>query len=86
MVNILHVAQNMEEELPPSVDLASNHPSPAPQIYAFVAAGRNSYGGRYNARGGRGGRDPLPNKCSDCGGLDHIMSSCKASNDAILVC
>jgi hypothetical protein len=84
MGSILHLAQNMEVELPPSVDPANNPPIPTPPIAAFVAAGRHSSGGRYNARGGRGGQGPLPSKCSGCGGLDHIMSSCKASNYALL--
>jgi hypothetical protein len=84
MASILHVAQNMEEELPLSVDQAPNPPALAPPIHAFVAVGRNSSGGRYNARGGRDGHGPLPSKCSGCGGLDHIMSSCTSSSDAML--
>jgi hypothetical protein len=74
----------MEEELPSSVDPASSPPTPAPQISAFVGAGRKSSRGRYIARGGRDGRGPLPKKCSGCGRLYHIMSSCKASYDALL--
>jgi hypothetical protein len=58
MASTLHLAQNMEEELPPSVDPANNPSTPAPPISAFVASGRNSFGGRYNARGDRGGRGP----------------------------
>jgi hypothetical protein len=84
MANILHLAQNMEEEFSLSVDQAPNPHTLAPPISAFVAAGRNSSRGRYRARGGRGGRDPLPNKCSGGGGLDHIMSLCTASDDALL--
>jgi hypothetical protein len=75
MASILHLAQNMEEELPLSVDPAANPRATALAISAFVAARRNSFGGRHSARGGRGGRGPMPNKCSACGGLDHIMSS-----------
>jgi hypothetical protein len=54
MANILHLVQNMEEELPLSVDQAPNPPAPSPPMYAFVAVGRNSFGGRYSARCGRG--------------------------------
>jgi hypothetical protein len=57
---------------------------PAPSIFAFVANGRNCYIGRgHNTRGGRGGRG-LPHKCSACGSLNHIISSCTASHDALL--
>jgi hypothetical protein len=49
-----------------------------------VTNGRKSSGGRHNTRSGRGGRGPLPSKCSGCGGLDHILSSCTASYDALL--
>jgi hypothetical protein len=84
MANILHLGQDMEEELPLSVDPAANPRATAPPISAFVVAGRNSSGGRHNARGGRGGRGPMPNKCIACGGLDHIMSSSRASDDALM--
>jgi hypothetical protein len=84
MAIILHLAQNMEEELPLVVDLAPNPPAPTSPIFTFVTAGRNSSGGRYNARGGRGGRGPLPNKCSGFGEPYHIMSSCTSSYDALL--
>jgi hypothetical protein len=57
---------------------------PALPISAFVAASRGSNTGRgHNHRGGRGGRG-LPNKCSACGSVNHIMSSCTASDDALL--
>jgi hypothetical protein len=53
-------------------------------ISAFVADGHGSHGGRgHTPRGPRGGRG-LPNKCSACGSLDHIMSSCNAPNHALL--
>jgi hypothetical protein len=82
LANRLHVAQNMDDDL--SDATLTPHDGPAPPIYAFVAAGRNSHGGRgHNTRGGRGGRG-LPNKCSACGSLNHIMSSCIASADALL--
>jgi hypothetical protein len=83
---ILQVAESMEEEHPLSVDLAVAPPfATAPPIFAFVAAGRGPYGGRHHGtRGGRGGRGSLPNKCSACGGLDHIMSYCTAPDDAFL--
>jgi hypothetical protein len=84
MAIITHFAQNMEEELPLSVDQAANPPTPASPIFAFVAARRNSCGGRHNARGGRGGRAPLPNKGNACGGLDHSLSSCTAPYDATM--
>jgi hypothetical protein len=44
MASIMHLAQNMEEELPPSVDPANNSPTRAPPISAFVAARRNFSG------------------------------------------
>jgi hypothetical protein len=65
MINILHLAQNMEEELPGPNMVAP--PIPASPIFAFVAAGRGHIG-----RDGRGGRD-VPNKYIACGSLDHIM-------------
>jgi hypothetical protein len=71
MANILHLAQNMEEELLPSADPSSKPPTPAPPICAFMAAGRASYGGRHNTRGDRSRRGPLPNKCSGCGERPH---------------
>jgi hypothetical protein len=52
-------------------------PIPASLISAFVAAGRGHIG-----RDRRGGRD-VPNKYSACGSLEHIMSSCTASDDAL---
>jgi hypothetical protein len=70
MANRLHVAQNMDDDLRDAT-LTPND-GPAPPIYAFVAAGRNSHGGRgHNTRGGRGGRG-LPNKCSTCGSLNKV--------------
>jgi hypothetical protein len=82
MANILHPAQNMDEN--PLDQAMPTTPCPAPPISAFVAAGRGSSSGRgHNPRGIRGGRG-LPNKCSACGTLDHIMSSCTASDDALL--
>jgi hypothetical protein len=84
MANIMHLAQKMEEELPLFADPTANPPSPSPPISVFVAAKRNSSRGRHSARGGRGGRGPLPNKCSGCGRLDHIMSSRTATDDALI--
>jgi hypothetical protein len=82
MASILQLALNMEEELP-GTDLTAQT-SPTPPIIAFVAAARGSQCGRgHNGRGGRGDRG-LPNKCNACGSLDHIMSSCAASDDAVL--
>jgi hypothetical protein len=81
MANILHMAQKTDEKL---LDSDMRAPAgPASPISAFVVAGRGSQSGRgRNNRGGRGGRG-LPNKCSVCGGMDHILSSCTASDDAI---
>jgi hypothetical protein len=75
MANITHLALNMEKALPLCADPAAIPPASAPPIFAFVIDGRNSSAGRHNARGGRGGRGPLPNKCRGCGGLYHILSS-----------
>jgi hypothetical protein len=76
------MAQNMDEEVS-----APGLPAPdtlPPPIFAVVVAGRGSNSGRgHNPRGPRGGRG-LPNKCGVCGGLDHIMSSCTAPDDALL--
>jgi hypothetical protein len=81
MANILDQAQNMDEDAG-----APRTPAPdtfLPPIFAFVAAGRGLHSGRgHNPRGPRGGRG-LPNKCSACGGHDHILSSCTASDDAL---
>jgi hypothetical protein len=46
MANILHLAPNMEEELP-GADIPAHDGPPSP-ISAFVAAGRGSHGGRSN--------------------------------------
>jgi hypothetical protein len=60
------------------------HATLAPPISSFVAPGRKSHGGRgHNTSSGRGGRN-LPHKCSACGSLSHIMSSCTTSDDALL--
>jgi hypothetical protein len=82
MAIILYLAHNMDEDAgAPSMPAPNTSPPP---IFAFVAAGRGSHSGRgHNPRGPRGGRG-LPNKCSACGGLDHIMSSCSAPDDALL--
>jgi hypothetical protein len=82
MTNILHLAQNRDEDLPapalPTTD------GPAPSISAFVDASRGSNSGRgNNPRGTRDGRG-LPNKCSACDSMDHIMSSCTTSDDALV--
>jgi hypothetical protein len=82
MVSILRLGHNMDEE-------ASAHGAPASDtlslpISAFVTVGRGSHNGRgHTPRGPRGGRG-LPNKCSACGSLDHIMSSCNAPIDALM--
>jgi hypothetical protein len=82
MRSILHLARNMDENSgAPSMPARDTSPPP---ISAFVVVGRGSHSGRgHNPRGSRGGRG-LPNKCSACGNLDHIMSSCAASDDALL--
>jgi hypothetical protein len=82
MANILHLAQNMDENAgAPSMPALDTYPPP---ISTFVAARRGSHSGRgHNPRGFRGGRG-LPNKCSACGSLDHIMSSCTVPDDALL--
>jgi hypothetical protein len=82
MARIFHMAQNMKEELPGADGTARG--GPTPPISTVVAAERGSHSGRGNTnRGARGGCG-LPNKCSGCGSLDHIMSSCMASDDALL--
>jgi hypothetical protein len=82
MANILHMAQNMDENAgAPSMPALDTYPPP---ISAFVVVGRGSHNGRgHNPRGSRGGRG-LPNKCSACGSMDHIMSSCTIPGDAHL--
>jgi hypothetical protein len=82
MASILHLAQTMDEELPPPA-LPAPHGLTSP-IFAFVAACRGFNSGRgHILRGTRGGRD-MPNKCRACGSLNHIMSSCTSSDDALL--
>jgi hypothetical protein len=72
----------MDEEIS-APGLPAPNTSPPP-ISAFVATGRGSNNGRrHNPRGPRGGRG-LPNKCSTCGSLDHILSSCIVPDDALL--
>jgi hypothetical protein len=72
----------MDEEVSASGHSALN--GFAPPISAFVAHGRGSNNGRgHNARGTRGGRG-LPDKCGACDSLNHIMSSCIASDEALL--
>jgi hypothetical protein len=81
IASILHLAHDMDEDDAP--DTTAHNISPPP-ISAFVADGRGSHSGRghppRDLRGGRG----LPNKCSACGNLDHIMSSCTAPDDALM--
>jgi hypothetical protein len=82
MANILHLAQNMDDDTPDQAQPPKA--GPAPPISPFVATGRGSHSGRgQHPRGTRGGRG-LPNKCSACGSLGHNLSSCTASNDAPL--
>jgi hypothetical protein len=82
MAIILHLAHNMDDELP-----GTYMPSPfgtASPISMFVATYCGLHGRRgHSGRDGRSGRG-LPNKCTACGSLDHIMLSCTASNDALL--
>jgi hypothetical protein len=60
MANILHLAQNMEEELAATNQLAAS--DTAPSIFAFTAVGSGCHGGRCQpGRGDRSGRG-LPNK------------------------
>jgi hypothetical protein len=82
MASILHMALNMDENAgAPSMPASDTSPHP---IFAFIAASCGSHSGRsHNPRGPRGGRG-LPNKCSACGCLDHITSSCTAPYDALL--
>jgi hypothetical protein len=57
MANTMHMAQNMEEELPLSFDSAFVPYGAAPPIFAFVADGRGQLTGRPQGFcGGRGGR------------------------------
>jgi hypothetical protein len=82
MASILHLAQNMDEVV--TAPGLSAYDTSAPPISAFVAAGRESNSGRgHNPRGTRGGCG-LPDKCSACGSLNHIMFSCTTSDDALL--
>jgi hypothetical protein len=82
MASILHLAHNMDEEVAAPGMLAPD--TSTPPISAFVAAGRGSNIGRgHNFRGTRGGRG-LPNKCNACGSQNHILSPCRASDDALL--
>jgi hypothetical protein len=82
MTIILHVANNMEEEVAYPGMLAPD--TSTPSISAFVVVGRSSNNGReHNFRGNRGGRG-LPNKCIACGSLNHILSSCTSVDDALL--
>jgi hypothetical protein len=83
MASILHLAHNMDEEVA-APGLPAQDTS-APPISAFVVAGRASNSGRgHNSRDcTRGGRG-LPNKCSACSSLNHIISSCTASDDALM--
>jgi hypothetical protein len=82
MVSILHLAQNMDEELPAPALPATNGPALPISILVVVCRGSNS-GRDNNPRGTRGGRG-LPIKCSACDSLNHILSSCKVSDDALL--
>jgi hypothetical protein len=82
MANILHLAHNMDEEVSaPGMPAADTSPPP---ISVFVGVGRGSSNARgHNPRGSRYYR-ALPNKCSACGSMDHIMSSCTPADDALL--
>jgi hypothetical protein len=81
MTIVLHLAHNMDDDAAPG---ATAPYAPPPHISAFVASGHGSHSGRgHPPRGPRGDRG-LPNKCSACGSLDHILSSCTAPDDALL--
>jgi hypothetical protein len=81
MASILHLAHKMDEDDAP--DTSAPHISPPP-ISAFVVADRGSHSGQgHPLRCPRGGRGLLK-KCSACGSLDHILSSCTAPDDALL--
>jgi hypothetical protein len=81
MAIILHLAHNMDEETSAQ---SAPVPDAPPPISAFVDDGRGSHGGRgHTPRGPHGGRGLLK-KCSACGSLDHIMSSCIAPDVALL--
>jgi hypothetical protein len=74
MASILHLEQDMDEEV--TAPGQSVLDKSAPSIPALVASGRGTNSGRgHNPRGTRGGRG-LPKKCSACGNLNHILSSC----------
>jgi hypothetical protein len=79
MANILHLAHNMDND--PAPDTPAPVASPPP-ISAFVAAGRGSHSGRGQPH--RHPRGSRPNKCGVCGSLNHLISACPASDDAIL--
>jgi hypothetical protein len=87
MTIIMLLAQSMEEKIPLTAHPEAVPPHfAAPSASAFVADGRGQPRGCPSGfRDGDGRRGPLPNKCSECGGgLYHIMSSCGASDDALL--
>jgi hypothetical protein len=64
MANILHPANNMDEEvITPGLPAPDTSPPPT---FAFVAAGRCSHIGRGHTPRGPRGRG-LPNKCRSCG-------------------
>jgi hypothetical protein len=82
LANILDLAHNMDDDTPDHAQPPIA--GPAPPIFAFVAVGRGSRSGQGQyPRGTCGGRG-LPNKCSACGSLDHILSSCMAYDNAVL--
>jgi hypothetical protein len=82
VANLLHLAMNMDEEL--TDPALPSRDGRAPPISVFVRVGRGSNRGRGpNQRGTRGGRG-LCIKCNACGSLNHMMSSCTASYDALL--
>jgi hypothetical protein len=82
MANVLHLAQNMEEQFLRHYLIAPA--GPTPPILAFIVAVYGPHGGRgHRGRGGRGGR-VLPNNYIACDNLEHIMSSCTTSDDAQL--
>jgi hypothetical protein len=60
--------------------LPTRHPLPSLRL-SLPAAGHTAVEDT-PPRGSRGGRS-LPNKCSACGSMDHILSSCTALDDAL---
>jgi hypothetical protein len=71
MASILHLSQNMEDELLGcDMDARAAH---APPTLAFVVAHRDQHGGRgRSGHGGRGDRG-MSNQCSALGSCNYIV-------------